>query len=244
MTNEELAMSIQSGQEELIHALWQNIERFTRKQANRLLLIRDSSYPEFDDFYNTGYIALYEAVKTFDIKRGMSFIGWYKYYLKKAYSVLCGVRTSKTDVLNNCKSLNEPINDEGIELWEIVADSNNSFEDVEREIFNEQLHEAIERALNGLTPVEADIIRRSYYTADTARTISQETGLPVQAVNNKRIKGLRELYRNNHRELEQFLDDRTPYYTGTGLSSFTRTGSSAVERAVIKRERIRQKIFP
>lgn len=38
------------------------------------------------------------------------------------------------------------------------------------------------------------------------------------------------------RELQQFVEERTPYFLHVGLNEFQRTGESSVERIVFKRE--------
>ena len=43
------------------------------------------------------------------------------------------------------------------------------------------------------------------------------------------------------RELEQFIEQRTPYYLRVGVQTFQNTGESAVERIFFKREQMREK---
>ena len=75
MTNEELAVMIQGGQADLVPTLWEQVERFVAKQAHRWFL-NNRRRVEFDDLYQSGFLAMMEAVRTFDPEGGSSFLSW------------------------------------------------------------------------------------------------------------------------------------------------------------------------
>ena len=112
------------------------------------------------------------------------------------------------------------------------------FEDVEHKIWLEQLRTALDRALEQIPEEQADTLRRRFYNNQTLSQISEEVGVGAETVRQRECKGLRSI-RNwkVRRDLEQFIELKTPYYTGTGLASFQHYGSQP-ERLVILREEI------
>ena len=69
MSNEELVAEIQAGATERRGELWEQIDGLVKQQANKVVSALDrKGNPcgvEFEDLYQTGYIALTEAVKTY-----------------------------------------------------------------------------------------------------------------------------------------------------------------------------------
>ena len=109
-----------------------------------------------------------------------------------------------------------------------------AFDEAEQRIWLEQLHEALERALDQIPGEQSDILRRRFYAGQTLSAIGEEYGVGLEAIRQRERSGLRSMRQGQaRRELKQFVD--TPYYTGTGLASFQRSGSQP-ERLVILRE--------
>ena len=128
MSNEELVAEIQAGASERMGELWTQIDGLVKQQAQKVMsalaLRRNSCGVEFEDLYQTGYIALTEAVKTYNPK-GMSFAAWLVLYLKSAFAAATGYRTTtgQNEPLNNALSLDMPPNDEtdGLTLGDEVT---------------------------------------------------------------------------------------------------------------------------
>lgn len=77
MTNEELAALIQAGERERIPELWAQVEKYVWKQANRRALsLEGYGGVTEEDLYQSGFLALLDAVESYDHAAGMSFIGW------------------------------------------------------------------------------------------------------------------------------------------------------------------------
>lgn len=246
MTNEELVAMIQGGKRERLAELWRQVERFVAVQAHkRLVLSGGLGGVEFDDLYNAGYIALVAAVNTYDPLAGMSFIGWLATTLKTAFAEAGGYRTRKQalDPLQQAGSLDAPIGDDedGTALGDFQADPQavQAFEDVEQGVYREQLHTAMEEALGALPARQRDTLRRRFYQLRTLEEIAAAEGVYRETVRQWQEKGLRAL--RCSRELQQFVEERTPYYLRVGVGQFQRTGESAVERIVIRREQLREK---
>ena len=66
MTNEELAVMIQNGRTEAILPLWEQVERFVAKQANKWEQAWTTRRVEFEDLYQSGFIAMMKAAQTYD----------------------------------------------------------------------------------------------------------------------------------------------------------------------------------
>lgn len=79
-------------------------------------------------------------------------------------------------------------------------------------------------------------MRRRFYQNRSLEDIATAEGISKEAVRQWQIKGLQAL--RHQRELQGFVEERTPYYLRVGVSDFRRTGESAVERIVFKRERL------
>ena len=69
MTNERLVKEIQSGNKQRYEQLWKQCEKFVRQQANRW-----STYVEFEDLVQQGYIILHDAAADYDPDAGTKFI--------------------------------------------------------------------------------------------------------------------------------------------------------------------------
>lgn len=111
-----------------------------------------------------------------------------------------------------------------------------ALQDAEDGIWLEQLHDALEKALTELPAQQGGTLRSRSYQAYTLEEIAAAEGVHKETVRQWQMKGLQALRRR--RELRQFVEERTPYYLRVGISEFQRTGESAVERIVIRRERL------
>lgn len=243
MTNEELVQQIRAGARNLLPELWEQVERFVAVQANkRLLLSGGLGGVEFEDLYNSGYIAMVIAADSFDPDAGCSFIGWLALTLKTAFAEAGGYRSRKQarDPLHRADSLDAPLSDDPDSgtLAGLLPDptAESAFEDTESQIFREQLRAALDRALAALPEQQRDALQRKYYGGQTLNQTAAAAGVYPETVRQWQRKGLQALHRR--RELRRFVEERTPYYLRVGVGEFQRTGESAVERLVFRRERL------
>lgn len=244
MTNEDLVALIQAGERDRLPELWDQVERFVASRANRLLIAMGDRAAvhglEYGDLYNSGYFALVDAVERYDPAQGMQFIGLFALRLKSAFAEAGGWRTSKRDPLNSAKSMDARLkeDDEGSGAFgDFIPDPRaaQALQDVEEQQYQEQLHAALERALGTLEDDEEAVIRARYYQGRTFEEIGPQA--PATAAS-----ALRKLRRPQARkELEQFIEQRTPYYLRVGVQTFQNTGESAVERILFMREQMREK---
>ena len=245
MTNEELVSLIQAGDRDLIPQLWEQVGRFVALQADRYARAVDGyGGITSEDLYQCGYIALVSAIETFDADKECKFITWYAYYLKTAFVQASGRRTSKRDPLNICASLDKPIDngeDSDTTLGDFQADSHaeQDFDDAENRIWLDQLHTALDAALNDLPDKQSEAIRRQYYQGETLGEIALSNGVSRECVRQCAEKGFATIRSGRYSQgLKQFIEFRTPYYHSVGVRQFQSTNTSAVEQAVFARERL------
>ena len=168
-TNEELAAMIQAGERGQLPALWDQVQAFVRSEAARWLRAWHKSHPslEFDDLYQCGYIALCEAVKTYQAGENMTFIGWLSFYLKTEFAQEIGCRTSRQrrERESLTLSLDAPTggDTEEITLGDAVADPEDKYADVETAVYQEQLKAVVEKALEELPQPQREAIQARYY---------------------------------------------------------------------------------
>lgn len=178
MTNEELVALIQAGERDRLPELWDQVERFVASRANRLLIAmgdQAASYAlEFDDLYNSGYIALVAATDSYGPEAGALFITWFALRLKSAFAEVCGWRTSKRDPLNSAKSmdarLKEGDEDSGA-FGDFIPDPRaaQALQDVEDGIQRDYTRQAVRQALEQLPTEERLAIKARYYEGQTVK---------------------------------------------------------------------------
>lgn len=243
MSNKALVSRIQAGELEQLPKLWAQVERFVSQQAGRRARSLTGAV-DFEDLYQSGYLAMVSAAESYDPARGMSFIGWMVPHLKTAFRKATGTWSSRQerDPIHRATSLDLPLGDEDGVLSDIVADPDSlqGFEDAEERIWREELHTALERALNSLP--EGDTLRRRYFLGQTLDAIAATEGTSRENIRQREAKGLRTLrHPRLSRPLREFIEDRTPYYLHVGVSRFNTTGTSSVEEIAMKRERLLSK---
>ena len=243
-SNEELAAAIRAGQKELLPQLWNQVERFVARQASRVVRLSDGGGVEFDDLYQSGYLALVAAVETYDPERGRSFIGWLSLALKTAFAEAGDYRTERqaNDPLRRAGSLDAPFGDDDGDgtLADIIPAADPEPEDLAVEsLYIRQLHDALEAAMNDLTPKQRAILYGRYYHGQTHEAIAAALRCSASNVSEQERAALARLYKaRTLNGLSEFLEIHTNYYQGSGPGAFQRTGMSAVENIVVKRERL------
>lgn len=141
------------------------------------------------------------------------------------------------DPLHRAGSIDIPIKGKGdttVPLEYRIPDDGavQAFQEAEDRIWLEQFHDALDAALNTLPDDLADILRRSYYIGQTKNQIADALGIGKATVVRHKKKALLSLSRR--RELQQFVEERTPYY----MRGDTRSGECTTELIVIRREEL------
>lgn len=200
MSNEELAVLIQTGARDKLPELWEQVERFVAVQARRQIrILKGIGGVESEDLYQSGYIALVAAADSYDPAAGRSFVSWMALHLKKTFASAGGYQTRKQarDPLHCAGSLDAPLGDgeSDLTLGDTVEDpfAAEAFERAEGRIWEGQLKDQTEKALDAIPPELAETVRDKYYLGKTVDNKAHSAA----------IRSLR--HPNVSRNLRQFL---------------------------------------
>lgn len=240
---------IRDGDDSLIPRLWEQVERFISMQARRYLRAVEERgrAPAFDvdDLVQEAYFAMLQAVDYFDAERG-GFLAILELCCKSAFAEVAGYRRGgqRSDALSRSISGDAPLSEDGdLTLLDTIPADGPAVEDAATmAMYQQQLHDALDRALAGLSTRQEVILRRRYYRGETQETIAADLDCTHANVSDQERAALRRLYDARALNgLGEFLETHTNYYAHTGLSHFKHTGTSAVEAVAIKREELARK---
>lgn len=223
--------------------LWAEVEKLVYWWSYRLA----PKLPgvEADELASCGYMAMCNAVETFN--GSGSFAAWLYFYYKTEITEMTGRRTNrqKNDPLHHAQSLDAPIpGADDLTLGDAIPNSEDAFEEVEGKILNEQLHEALEKALSILSPEQEYTIRQRFYNSRSLKNTGEDLGVSPERARQIETKALRNLRTAKiSRELREYIEEQTPYYMRASVKRFKTTGTSAVEEIVLFRERLQENIL-
>lgn len=247
VSNEELVAAIQSGQDRM-GELWAQVEKLVMWKAHRImgaLEARGGCGVTFEDLYQSGYPALVDAVETYDPAAG-AFTTWLMYYLRKAFAEATGYCTRKgqNEPLNNSLSLDTPLTDEtdSDDLMAIIADpaGMNGLEAAEVAIYHQQLHDALEKALDDIPDQYSEVLRQRHYEGLTLAEIGERRGTTPERIRQMESKAVRLMRKPSIAcHIRPFYD--FDFYCGTGLGAFQHTGMSIQERYLVIEEERKEK---
>lgn len=215
---------------------------FIRHKAKAYFAAAPDPMFEVDDLVQQSYFGMVAALQTFDPSRA-GFLKYLEFFLKSSFSEAARYRTrsQRHDGMHVRVSADQTlIDDSGDTLMEVFP-APDSYENFEHCTYLQQLHETLTTAMvQDLTPVQRDILRRRFYGGETLRHIAEDYSCNAQTIHNREDAALKALRNNRHvNGLEQFVDDRTDFYHGGGLTNFKYTQTSGVEKLILQRERLR-----
>lgn len=204
----------------------------------------------FEDLFQCGYIAMAEAVDSFDSTAESSFSTWYAYYFRREVYSLMGWRSVldpvtgkyaivRKDAISHADSLDAPLGDDpdGGTVGDLVADSADLYEEADSQIWHEQLRNRLSAALDLLPPEQSNTIRGHFFRGETISAMAQKGGVKREVVWNRECKGLRKIRKSKAMcELRPFIHTDDIYAAatkGNGVGTFRHTGMSSTERIVI-----------
>lgn len=268
-TNAALAALAAAGNSFALGQLWEInkglLHRWFWQWYSKNKAVADSAGLTIEDFDQEAFFAVQAAAQAFDPEKG-TFATLLGYYVQNRISkVVCGehgrlmttedgreVRIS-ANPLNGSTSLDTPLDDTdggSATLGDLQEEpaAAQAFQAAEEELYTEELHAALEEALNKLTLRQADIIRRHYFGGKSFAEIAREDGTTLNAARNHEVNAFIALRQNP--ALVRWHDDiiSTKAWTGTGWNAWNRYGS--VEERVTeyiekkeaeRRERIEQR---
>lgn len=246
MTNEELAVMAKAGDRSALAALWEQNTGLLATLFRRLYIRAGARVAQagvtWEDVEQCFFLAVVNAVRTYEPERGMLFSTFLVYAVKTVFFELIGYRTERArrDPLARSCSLDDPITGEdgsATPRGELTPDhaAEQAFEDAERRVCNEQLHNTLEQCLDTLNERAAAVIRARYYDGQTSAQAGERLGLSAQQVRALEQTGMHKLRTGmNRSRLERFRDEliETRAYHGTGFSAW-KHGGSVQERTAI-----------
>lgn len=244
-TNAALAALAAAGNSFALGQLWEInkglLHRWFWQWYSKNKAVADSAGLTIEDFDQEAFFAVQAAAQAFDPEKG-TFATLLAYYVQSQINkTVCGdhariittaegkqLRTA-ADPLNDCTSLDTPIGpeDSGSVLGDLQEDSGaaQAFQAAEEEIYTQELHAALEEALNKLTAKQADVVRRHYFGGKCLSEIAREDNTTRNAPYNHEQAAFLALRRNP--ALARWHDDilSAKAWTGTGWNAWNRYGS-------------------
>lgn len=215
MSNETLAAKARQGDEAALLALWENVQRFVIREANRWA--RAWPKAEMDDLEQSAFLALMDAVQTFCPEKGCTFLSWYgSYALKTAFADVAGIRTSRKDPLDNSLSLDAPLDDEGhTVLSDTVPSPVNDIEAAEERIYREELHGALQEEMGRLPDLERQLLTGVYYEGKPRKQLAEVCGFSLGQIRRIEQRALSSLRKS--KALQEYIAERVNYYERGGI---------------------------
>lgn len=138
----------------------------------------------------------------------------------------------------NTVSMDAPINTLGDDYATMSDTVSDKSTDIESEILDrlsdEELHEVLEKALNGLTPEQEQVLRQRYYHGKDTKTVADEMNISVAEVRQHKDRAFKRI-RNDTRHyniLRTYYEERFPLAYKGGLQKFKRKGSVTEQIAI------------
>ena len=242
MSNEDIVQLIQAGNADYFADLWVRLERLVRWKAKRIISATGSRGGfDFDDLYQSGYLAMVAAVNTYTPGAG-SFTGWFMLHLRTAFAETMGVRSQKQakDPIHSAFSMDYPLTDDldADLLHEVIPDPNGerAFTAVDDRLWHEQLSNALSQALGSLDVMQQEVLHHRYYQNQTLTETAKRMEISPEAVRKNERKGLQHLRGpDNVARLRPFFE--FDYYAGAGLCAFRSSGMSIQERYLVLEEK-------
>lgn len=156
---------------------------------------------EFDDLYQSGYLAFREAVERYEQGRGKTFIGFLAWRLKNAFATATVTRSVKQqkDIFHFSTSLDAPVyaDNDATTLAHTVPEvgAQWSLDKAEQDIFNWQFWQALEAAMKDFTPRQRGVIERRYFKGETLKQTAAHYGVSCEAIRQQEANLLRRLRR-------------------------------------------------
>lgn len=246
MTNEELAVAVKAGREDLITELWEQCVKFIRLQASRWAQAWKGKRHDFDydDFVQAGYFALLEAVEKWEPGRGLSFIGFLDLCLKTAFAEVAGCRTpaQMQDIIYHSSRLESPIPgnqnaDKERTLADTIGGQCEALEALEDADFQSYIAKAVRECLATLPERQRQAIEGHYLQGMNYAAIAADFGVTLSRAQQLAQKGMRQIRRSQDGEkLRRLYFGERNLYRGTGFQSCKETGISQPEREAMRLE--------
>lgn len=252
--NNMLAQLAHQGNSEALAQLWEINRPVLRtmfwRWYDRNRSIADAAGLTMEDFEQEGFFAVKRAAEYHDPEKG-SFLTALQYFVKhQIRAAIIGehgrYKTTEegkmvripADPLSSASSLDEqlPSDDDNRSLVDVVPDPSSAlaFENVERDIYTEQLRAALDKALAMLPEQQREVIRARFFEKLTLKQAGECVGVSGSRAAQIQDHGLRSMRRNA--ALRRFYGEEllSRAYRGTGFGAWAHRGS--VEERLVERQ--------
>lgn len=194
MTNEQLSVLIQQGNNELLPLLWENTSSLIYKKCGQYWWAYSDRFKrhgyDLSDLKQEGFTILLQALKYYNSDKSYKFNTYLNYAAKNVLSRIISNNDALSQV--NTLSMEQPIDenkDGDLFLSDIISDSGieGEFDEVERRILYLPLHQIID----SLPEAERKAITAYYLENKTYQEIAQESGKTIEEIKSTVQKGLR-----------------------------------------------------
>lgn len=243
MTNEELVIMIQQGDDGRLPQLWEQVRKFVVIMAKRHNNKLENKYGcELDDLIQSGYFGVIEAIQYYRPERGLKFISYLDFNLRNAFNEALGIRTSKRDWLDYSDSLDRPIGEDGdTALLDVIGDLTPKKADIEElvaeDVWNQELRVALNKAMTVLSEKQRKLLTMIYYFGMTFEQIAEIRECSRQNIVQGHRDALERIYRSKYRKLLAGFLPHNNYkkdpYQGTGYNFWKEKGLSSAEAFLI-----------
>lgn len=257
--NNTLAQLARQGNNAALAQLWEINRPVLRtmfwRWYDRNRSIADAAGLTLEDFEQEGFFAVKRAAEYHDPEKG-SFLTALQYFVKHQiraaiigghgrYMITEDGKTVRipADPLSSASSLDEqlPSDDDNRSLVDVVPDPSSAlaFENVERDIYTEQLRAALDKALAMLPEQQREVIRARFFEKLTLKQAGESVGVSGSRAAQLENYGLRAMRRNA--ALRRFYgeDLLSRAYRGTGFGAWAHRGS--VEERIVEKQEERER---
>ncbi len=183
MDNEKLAAAAKTGDNEALMELWQSVRRVCFRIAGRYGSLPFRAGLDDDDLTQELFLAYYAALMAFDPESGYRFTTFLTYHTQNAIRSVLGIRCKSRKLPPAPLSLDEPVGEteDSDTRGSLVPDPDvgRAFENVENNVWCEQLHDALDQCLETLEVRQAEVVKGTYYEGLTAAEVGERLGVSV-----------------------------------------------------------------
>lgn len=231
MTNEELALLVQSGKRKYMADLWEQNKKLLTKLASRFLFRATLLCYDMEDLIQESYFALERAVEDYDPEKELLLTSYFAFHVKNVLNTMLMQRNNVDKYVMPTASLDAPAgtDTEDITLADMIPYPYDETEDVLSSCMLDSIRALMKKYLR---EDERTAVEWYYFEGLNYTQVGMLIGKSGERAKQLCSRGVRRL-----RRCAGHLIDDERYYN-TGLKSFRHTSTSSVEMAVIDRERM------
>lgn len=225
MTNEELVLEYQHGNNNALNELIENNKGIVYKIANKFKITNNSI--DKDDLIQEGMLGLIIAADKYNFEKEnkAKFITYaINWIYEKIYNTVIGHSTREkynTELNNNCTSLNSPIGkDEKGELQDIIINYDNEIVNIDEILMLRELRKDLNNAMLEYNTLTEREVLKLYYGWDT----SQMTFREIAELYNKDLNFIKSIKNKALNKLRnsKYIRDNKNIFMADGLIDYPR----------------------